>query len=63
MNYPLKSSDLPPFKPLPQKSPSIDGHEITDKGYINQRSTLERRKRLVELLYKNRPPPDVVEIM
>jgi feruloyl-CoA synthase len=42
--------------------PSVDGHEITDKGYINQRATLERRKRLVELLYENPPPPDVVEI-
>jgi feruloyl-CoA synthase len=42
--------------------PSVDGHEITDKGYINQRATLERRKRLVELLYETTPPPDVVEI-
>ncbi len=30
---------------------SVDGHEITDKGYINQRATLERRKVLVERLY------------
>ena len=42
--------------------PSIDGHEITDKGYVNQRATLDRRKRLVELLYENPPPSDVVEI-
>jgi feruloyl-CoA synthase len=42
--------------------PSVDGHEITDKGYINQRATLERRKRLVELLYQATPPADVVEI-
>ncbi len=42
--------------------PSIDGHEITDKGYINQRATLERRKRLVELLYEKAPPDDVIEI-
>ena len=42
--------------------PSIDGHEITDKGYINQRATLERRKRLVELLYADPPPGDVVII-
>ncbi|MFI5002246.1 MAG: AMP-binding protein, partial [Reyranellales bacterium] len=34
------------------ESPSVDGHEITDKGYINQRATLERRKALVEKLYK-----------
>lgn len=31
--------------------PAVDGHEITDKGYINQRATLERRKALVERLY------------
>lgn len=30
---------------------SVDGHEITDKGYINQRATLERRKALVDRLY------------
>jgi feruloyl-CoA synthase len=42
--------------------PSVDGHEITDKGYINQRATLERRKRLVDLLYERTPPADVVEI-
>ena len=42
--------------------PSVDGHEITDKGYINQRATLDRRKRLVELLYENPPPADVIEI-
>lgn len=42
--------------------PSIDGHEITDKGYINQRATLDRRKRLVELLYENPPPADVIVI-
>jgi feruloyl-CoA synthase len=42
--------------------PSIDGHEITDKGYVNQGATLERRNRLVELLFENPPPDDVVEI-
>lgn len=42
--------------------PSVDGHEITDKGYINQRATLDRRKKLVELLYADPPPNDVVEI-
>ena len=31
--------------------PSVDGHEITDKGYVNQRATLERRKALVDKLY------------
>lgn len=42
--------------------PSIDGHEITDKGYVNQRATLERRKKLVDLLYAATPPADVIEI-
>jgi len=31
--------------------PSIDAGEITDKGYINQRAVLERRKSLVDKLY------------
>jgi feruloyl-CoA synthase len=36
---------------LMEEAPSVDGHEITDKGYINQRATLERRKALVDRLY------------
>jgi feruloyl-CoA synthase len=47
---------------LMTEPPSIDGHEITDKGYVNQRATLERRKKLVELLYAVAPPDDVIEI-
>ena len=31
--------------------PSIDAGEITDKGYINQRAVLDRRKALVDKLY------------
>jgi feruloyl-CoA synthase len=31
--------------------PSVDGNEMTDKGYINQRATRERRKTLVDRLY------------
>ncbi len=42
------------------KPPSIDGHEITDKGYVNQRATLERRKALVDRLYAG--GADVIEI-
>ena len=34
---------------------SIDGNELTDKGYINQRAGLERRAALVERLYAERP--------
>ena len=33
--------------------PQIDGNEITDKGYINQRAVLERRAALVETLYSS----------
>jgi feruloyl-CoA synthase len=40
--------------------PSIDGHELTDKGYINQRAGLERRAALVERLYADPPPRDVI---
>jgi feruloyl-CoA synthase len=36
---------------LMAEPPSVDGHEITDKGYINQRAALERRKALVDKLY------------
>ena len=31
--------------------PSIDAGEITDKGYVNQRATLDRRDALVQALY------------
>lgn len=47
---------------LMTEPPSIDGHEITDKGYVNQRATLERRASLVEALYAKSPPPDVIVI-
>jgi feruloyl-CoA synthase len=42
--------------------PSIDANEITDKGYINQCATLERRRALVERLYSEPPPDDVIVI-
>ena len=44
------------------EDPSIDDHETTDKGYINQRSVLERRKDIVASLYIDPPPPDVIVI-
>ncbi len=47
---------------LMTEPPSVDGHEITDKGYINQRATMERRHELVAKLYQNPPPPEVIEI-
>jgi feruloyl-CoA synthase len=37
---------------LMSEPPSIDAGEITDKGYINQRAVLERRRELVERLYR-----------
>ncbi len=40
--------------------PSIDGHELTDKGYINQRAGLERRAALVAKLYADPPADDVI---
>jgi len=39
---------------------SIDGNELTDKGYINQRAGLERRAALVERLYADSPGEDVI---
>jgi feruloyl-CoA synthase len=39
---------------------SIDGNELTDKGYINQRAGLERRAALVERLYVEHPGDDVI---
>jgi feruloyl-CoA synthase len=39
---------------------SIDGNELTDKGYINQRAGLERRAVLVAQLYAEHPGEDVI---
>lgn len=47
---------------LMTEPPSVDGHEITDKGYVNQRATMDRRADLVAKLYQNPPPPEVIEI-
>ncbi|UPJ50655.1 AMP-binding protein [Bradyrhizobium sp. 200] len=45
---------------LMAEPPSIDGNELTDKGYINQRAGLERRVALVEKLYADKPGEDVI---
>lgn len=42
--------------------PSIDGHEITDKGYVNQAATAARRAHLVERLYQEPAPEDVIVV-
>jgi len=47
---------------LLEEPPSIDANEITDKGYINQRTSLERRASVVERLYSSSPSTDVIEI-
>ncbi len=47
---------------LMPEPPSIDANEITDKGYINQRAVLERRRALVERLYAAPSAADVIEI-
>lgn len=47
---------------LMAEPPSIDAGEITDKGYINQRAALERRADLVERLYADPPPDDVIVV-
>jgi len=47
---------------LMTEPPSIDGNELTDKGYINQRAALERRNGLVERLYAETPDQDVIVV-
>lgn len=42
--------------------PSLDAGEVTDKGSINQSAVLERRRALIDLLYTNPPPPEVIAI-
>ena len=39
---------------------SIDGGEITDKGYINQGAVLRRRAAIVARLFDEKPSPDVL---
>jgi len=45
---------------LMAEPPSIDGNEITDKGYVNQRATLERRAALLVRLLAPAPDPEVI---
>ena len=47
---------------LMEEAPSVDGHEITDKGYINQRATMDRRRALVEKLFSASPGDEVIAI-
>jgi feruloyl-CoA synthase len=47
---------------LMEEPPQIDGGEITDKGYINQRATLARRTALVEALHADVPGCGIIVI-
>ena len=40
--------------------PSVDQHEVSDKGTINQRVALTRRASDVERLYERSPGPDII---
>jgi feruloyl-CoA synthase len=42
--------------------PSIDAGEITDKGYVNQRLTMDRRKAQVDALFAEPPGPGVIVV-
>jgi feruloyl-CoA synthase len=44
-------------------TPSIDANEITDKGYVNQRLALERRKADVARLFAAVPDADVIVVV
>ena len=44
------------------EAPSVDRHEITDKGSINQGSVLRNREEIVADLYSDQPTPRVLSI-
>jgi feruloyl-CoA synthase len=60
MNREGGSSRHPTRLLVMDEPPQIDGNEITDKGYINQRAVLERRAALVEKLYTDPPAAEVI---
>ncbi len=45
---------------LMSEPPSIDGNELTDKGYINQRAALHRRAAWVRQLYAEPPDAELI---
>jgi feruloyl-CoA synthase len=47
---------------LMAEPPSLDAGEATDKGSINQRAVLTRRKAVVDELYAPAPSADVISI-
>ncbi len=46
---------------LMEQPPSIDAHETTEKGSINQKAVLAHRAPLVEQIYADRPPSTVIQ--
>jgi feruloyl-CoA synthase len=56
------SSQAPSRALVLPDAPSMAAGEITDKGYINQRLTLERRAAEVDALYAVPPDPRVIRI-
>ncbi|MBI1181313.1 MAG: AMP-binding protein [Alphaproteobacteria bacterium] len=47
---------------LMEEPPSMGDHEITEKGYVNQRAALDRRADLVAALFAASPGPDVIDL-
>ena len=47
---------------LMEQPPSIDAHETTEKGSINQKAVLSNRAALVDELYAERPTAEVIEV-
>jgi feruloyl-CoA synthase len=45
---------------LLEEPPSLDAGEVTDKGSLNQRAILERRRTLVDDLYSTTPAANVI---
>lgn len=45
-----------------EEPPSMDGGELTEKGYINQRATLSRRDVIVQALYSDPVPAGVFRV-
>ncbi|PIV72036.1 MAG: feruloyl-CoA synthase, partial [Rhodocyclales bacterium CG17_big_fil_post_rev_8_21_14_2_50_68_7] len=54
------SSTCPTRALLLAEPPSLDGNEITDKGYVNQRAVLSRRAGEVAKLYAAEPSAEVI---
>ena len=56
------SSQVPGFALLLPDAPSMAAGEITDKGYVNQRLTMDRRKAQVDALFAEPPGPGVIVV-